>query len=261
MRVCLLLEFLALFFSECLLGQAVPQRLLVDLNPNHVSPHQQKNCALKRMVGQHHVWTFQWANMEQRIKNIFVGGLLALGLFGAAIAGPLEDGLTAYQDGDYAEALRLWRPLANQGNAIAQAELGVMYTYGRGVPQNDAQAVAWLSKAAAQGNAWGEGRLGQMYLNGQGVQRDYAQAHMWLRKGAEQGDSLSQDSLGYLYETGKGVPQDYIQAHMWYNLAASDTQDAAVSETASQMRDLVAAKMTPAQVAEAQRLAREWRPK
>jgi uncharacterized protein len=88
-----------------------------------------------------------------------------------------------------------------------------------------------------------------------------AQAIAWLHKGAAQGHSLSQDSLGFLYETGKGVPQDYVQAHMWYNLAASDAQDAVMSETASQMRDLVAAKMTPAQIAEAQKMAREWKPR
>jgi TPR repeat protein len=133
-----------------------------------------------------------------------------------------------------------------------------MYTDGRGVPQDNARAVAWLRKAAEQGNAEGEGRLVEMYVDGQGVPQDYAQAIAWLRKGAAQGHSLSQDSLGFLYETGKGVPQDYVQAHMWYNLAASDAQDAVMSETASQMRDLVAAKMTPAQIAEAQKMAREW---
>jgi TPR repeat protein len=78
-----------------------------------------------------------------------------------------------------------------------------MYTYGRGVPQDNARAVAWLRKAAEQGNAEGEGRLGEMYVNGQGVPQDYAQAIAWLRKGAAQGHSLSQDSLGFLYETGK----------------------------------------------------------
>ena len=175
------------------------------------------------------------------------------------MAGPLEEGVNAYQNGDYARALRLWRPLANQGNAIAQAHLGLMYIFGRGVPKNDAEAVAWLRKAAAQGNSEGEGRLGVMYLYGEGVPQDYAQAQMWLRKGAEQGDFVAQDGLGYLYETGKDVPQDYVQAHMWYNLAASDAQDAAMSDTASQQRDLVAATMTPAQIAEAQRMAREWK--
>ena len=190
--------------------------------------------------------------MKQLTKTFIAGGVLGLTLFGAAVAGPLEDGMTAYQKGDYAEALRLWRPLANQGNAAAQAGLGVMYTYGRGVPQNDAQAVAWLRKSAAQGNSEGEARLGVMYFNGQGVSQDYAQAHMWLRKGAEQGNSLSQGQLGFLYET-------YVQAHMWYNLAASDPQDA--DNTSAQMRDLLAAKMTPAQIAEAQRMAREWVPR
>jgi TPR repeat protein len=94
------------------------------------------------------------------------------------------------------------------------------------------------------------------------VLQDYAQAQMWLRKGAEQGNSLAQSTLGFLYQTGKGVPQDFVQAHMWYNLSASDSQFAhETDETSARMRDLVAAKMTPDQIAEAQRLAREWKPK
>ena len=148
----------------------------------------------------------------------------------------------------------------SQGNADAQAGLGVMYTYGRGVPQNDAQAVAWLRKAAAQGNAGGEGRLGEMYVKGQGVPQDYAQAHMWLRKGAEQGNSLSQDEPRFsVRDRQRRAARLCAGAHVVQSGGVC-TQDAAIA-TSAQMRDLVAAKMTPAQIAEAQKMASEWVPK
>jgi uncharacterized protein len=120
--------------------------------------------------------------MNQRIKTLCVGGLLALALFGVAAAGPLEESRTALESGDYAEVLRLLRPLANQGNATAQAQLGVMYANGQGVPHNDAQALVWFRKAAEQGNAIAQASLGAMYAGGRGVPQDYAQGVAWFRK-------------------------------------------------------------------------------
>ncbi len=137
-----------------------------------------------------------------------------------AIAGPLEDGFTAYEKGDYATALRLWRPLAEQGNAEAQVGLGLLY------------------------------------LNGWGVPRDYAAAVAWYRKGAEQGAAKAQNNLGLLYTHGVGVPRDFVQAHMWFTLSAAQGNADATKNRAN-----AAAKMTPAQIAEAQKLAREWKPK
>ena len=91
--------------------------------------------------------------MKQWIKVFFAGGILALALFSVATAGPLEDGQAAYQRSDYSTALQIFRPLAEQGNAFAQANLGWMYAQGQGVAQDYAQAVAWWRKAADQGNA------------------------------------------------------------------------------------------------------------
>ena len=139
---------------------------------------------------------------------------------GSGAAGPYEDALAAYKKGDYATALRLLRPLADQGNARAQNNLGAMYDAGRGVPQ------------------------------------DYAAAVSWYRKAAEQGYGLGQQNLAAMYFTGQGVAQDYVQAHMWWNLSAAQGD-----ANAAKQRDLVAAKMTPAQIAEAQKLVREWKPK
>ena len=86
-------------------------------------------------------------------KSIFAGGVLALNMLGSAAAGPLQDGAAAYQRGDYAMAMRLLRPFADQGNALAEVSLGLMYQKGQGVPQDYAQAVLWHRKAADQGIA------------------------------------------------------------------------------------------------------------
>ena len=95
-----------------------------------------------------------------------------------------------------------------------------------------------------------------MYENGQGVPQDKAEAVEWYRLAAEQGDANAQNNLGFMYGNGRGVPQDYVEAHKWYNLAASNGNDLARNN-----RDIIAGLMTAEQIAEAQRLAREWQPK
>jgi uncharacterized protein len=88
------------------------------------------------------------------------------------------------------------------------------------------------------------------------VPQDYAAAAAWYRRAAEQGNQFAQFNLGVMYEIGQGVPQDYVLAHMWFNLAAVQNHIDAIKN-----RDLVSAKMTPAQIADAWRQAREWKPK
>ena len=154
-----------------------------------------------------------------------------------------------------------YRKAAEQGNADAQFNVGVMYANGRGVPQDYAQARDWYRKAAEQGNADAQFNVGVMYANGQGVPQDYGQALVWYRKAAEQGAAAAQGNLGVMYAKGEGVPRDDAQAYMWFNLAASRASDdgnTELRETAIEGRDEVAAKLTPAQVEEAQRMAREW---
>jgi TPR repeat protein len=102
-----------------------------------------------------------------------------------------------------------------------------------------------------------------MYKHGQGVPQDSAQAVTWYRRAAEQGLALAQLDLGLMYETGQGVSQDNIQAHKWLNQAAAraSASEHQLRELAVAGRDRVAARMTAAQIAEAQRLAREWKPR
>ncbi len=206
-----------------------------------------------------------------RLGLFLAGVVLSLMLTGGAAAGPLEEGVTeewanafaAFFWGDFATALRLWRPLAEQGDADAQSSLGMMYEEGQGVPQSYAEAVKWYRLAAEQGDATAQNRLGVMYATDQGVPQDYAEAVKWFRLAAEQGDAETQNRLGIMYREGQGVPQDYVQAHMWFNLAASwfSAPEAENRDKAVENRDLAASKMTPAQIAEAQKLAREWKPK
>ena len=123
------------------------------------------------------------------------------------------------------------------------------------------EAVRWYRKAADQGNARGQHNLGIMCEIGQGVPQDYAEAAKWYRKAAEQGDANAQSNLGIMYAKGQGLPQNYVLAHMWYNIAAlrypaSEKED---REQAVRNRDLISSKMTPAQIAEAQRLVQEWK--
>ena len=98
-----------------------------------------------------------------------------------------EDGVAAHQRGDFTIAMRLWRPLAEQGNADAQCSLGFMYENGRGVPQDHAAAANWYRRAADQGHAGAQFNLGRMYAHGQGVPQDEAAAANWYRRAADQG--------------------------------------------------------------------------
>jgi TPR repeat protein len=161
---------------------------------------------------------------------------------------------------NFPEAIRWFRTAADQGNAGAQNKLGIMYQQGRGVPQSYADARNWYRKAAEQGYAYAQHNLGVLYFGGLGTPQDYTEAANWYRKAAKRGYAEAQNNLGVLYNNGRGVPQDYVQAHMWFNLAATNFDGAHKKEGRDQAlnnRDLVAAKMTREQIAEAQRLAQE----
>ncbi|HHF3816987.1 TPA: tetratricopeptide repeat protein, partial [Haemophilus influenzae] len=150
----------------------------------------------------------------------FTKTLLTTALFGASIfsfqstawADTLEQqfqqGLTAYEQSNYQTAFKLWLPLAEQGNAKAQYNLGVMYGNGRGVKQDYFKAVNWYRKAAEQGHADAQLNLGYMYEKGRGVKQDDFEAVKWYRQAAEQGHADAQFNLGNMYAKGLGVKQD-----------------------------------------------------
>src|SRR5512141_2735038 len=203
--------------------------------------------------------------MRWHMRRTAAAVILIISLFLAvpAIAGPLNDGIAAYDRGDYKTAYRLIQPLADKGLPEAQFNLGLMYYNGHGVPQDYGEAMKWYWKAAYQGFSPAQHNLGVMYDNGQDVTQDDTEAARWYRRAAEQGEATAQANFADMYAFGRGVPQDYVLAHMWFNLAASRYPASEIDKRKKVIdnRELVASKMTPAQIAEAQKLAREWKPK
>jgi TPR repeat protein len=148
------------------------------------------------------------------ISTIAVG--IVLFVAQAANAGQLEDGTAAHARGDFAGAVALWRPLANQGNAQAQFFMGTMYE------------------------------------NGKGVAQDYKEAMKWYRLAADyKGYEAPLYALGSMYRNGRGVAQDYVHAYMWYSIAASSGGYVGTS-----LRDGLAKNMSPEQIAQGQELAK-----
>ncbi len=172
----------------------------------------------------------------------------------------LDHARDAYEAGDYAGAFTEYKALAKQGNAIAQFNLGIMYKKGRGVPKNHSKAVAWFRKAADQGDAIAQHQLGKMYMSGYGVQQSYVEAFKWYKRSAEDGYVKAQYRIGVMYKSGQGAEKNNVLAYMWFSVAVSRSYYPE-NLKASNARDAVATKMTPAEIAEAQRLAREWKPK
>jgi TPR repeat protein len=151
------------------------------------------------------------------------------------------------------EAVRWWNLAASQGVAAAQYKLGLCYCNAQGVPQDYTKAVRWFRKAAEQGEAMAQGKLGDAYYIGVGVPSNHAEAVKWYRAAAEQGVAAAQRHLGIMYGLGQGVQQDYAEAYMWYTLAAEQHDNNAVHN-----RDSIAEFMTPAQIAEGQRLSQDF---
>ena len=142
---------------------------------------------------------------------------------------------------------------AEQGNVDAQFVLGAMYVHGSEVAQDYKQAAAWYRKAAEQGDANAQGLLGVLYKYGMGVAQDDKQAVAWTRKAAEQGDAAAQYLLGAMYFHGRGVAQDYKLAYVWSSVSAANGDvDAATN------RDILAKRLSPAVLAEAQALAGQY---
>jgi hypothetical protein len=198
---------------------------------------------------------------HESIQQAAIGLFQTLGLARGAADG--DAAYAAYQKGDYAAALRLARPLAAEGDARAQSTLGLLYYGGRGLPQDYGEALRWFRAAADHDDTTAQLHLGVMFSEGRGVPQDSAEAAKWFHRAADLGDGHAQYNLGLFYAKGEAGEPDYVSAHMWFNLAvahfpASDTSDRIA---ATNYRDLVAKKMTPDQIAEAQERARGWKPK
>ncbi len=153
--------------------------------------------------------------------------------------------------GNYEDAAKWYLKSAEQGDAQAQHDLAVLYVNGTGVPQDYAEAVKWFALAAAQGDVESQYSLGLRYLKGDKVEQDFAESVKWFRMAADQGNADAQLSLARRYIAGEGVTKDPVEAYKWSALA-----DANGKWGASDVRDNLAATMTPEQIADAkQRVA------
>ncbi len=196
--------------------------------------------------------------LQTRIKNRLIRrGIVALALLATLPGAPVAAGQTfdeavaAYDRGDYATAVRGFLVHAEQGDATAQYKLGVMYNYGWGVPEDEAEEVRWYRLAADQGNAAAQFNLGNMYAKGAGVLKDEAEAVRWYRLAADQGDATAQSNLGVMHANGEGVLKDSVLAHMWLNIAGANG-----NEVARENRDNLERDMTRAEISRATELAR-----
>ena len=134
--------------------------------------------------------------MRKLTATIYLTVAVLLGSIGVSASGDLQKGVSAYQSGDYATALREFTPLAKRGNAAAQNLLGDMYRQGKGVPRDDNSAVKWWTLAAKQGKARAQSNLGVMYQFGLGVFQNYEEAARWYELAANQGNSIAKKQLG-----------------------------------------------------------------
>ena len=160
----------------------------------------------------------------------------------------------AYAEEVTKENVEKIRTKADQGDAVAQYNLGFYYANGFGLPEDDAEAVKWFRKAAEQGNADAQHSLGNHYYYGTGVQQDYTEAVKWFSKLADQGSRPAQIRVGECYQNGEGVQKDLVTAYMWFNLASYNGR-------AEDKREAIAKRMTKEQIAEGQKLSREWQEK
>lgn len=164
---------------------------------------------------------------------------------------------------DYVEATKWCSKAAYQGDIRAQIKLAAMYANGEGVPQDYVEAMDWYRRAAYRGNPTAQARIGILYAKGHGVPQDMREAAKWYRRAATQGEATAQHNLGLSYASGQGLSQSQVQAYKWISLAViwSLYSDDKENSAATQSRDFLATKMTPAQITKAQKLAREWKPR
>src|SRR5665213_3152764 len=188
--------------------------------------------------------------MRKFLMLAIAAGALTFGTL-ATMADQLQDGASAFQRTDYRTALAAWKPLATQGNPVAQNNLGIMYLDGKGVPQNTSEAVRYLSLSAAAGSSLGQNNLGGLYRDGKGVPRDFGKAGQWFAASAAQGNSAGMYNLGLMYELGQGMKAEPFHAYMWYALAA----DMGNMPNAAAHRDAPWRRMTPAAQNQARTLA------
>jgi len=179
--------------------------------------------------------------------------VMILSLVGPAAAANLDEAVAAAHRAEYATALRQLSPLAEQGDARAQFDIGFMHAYGWGVSRNPAEAMIWYRKAADQGLPLAQHFLGLAYVNGEGVRSDDAEAARWFARAAAQGFPQSQYMLGLLNVDGRGVAKNLTQGYAWLVIAGQ-------GGVRSAARIVPKLALTEVQRAQAQEIIVQWKP-
>ena len=152
--------------------------------------------------------------------------------------------------------IRALHSLAEQGNAEAQFNLGLVYDRGREVPKDKHEALRWYRLAATQGDTFAQHALGDNYWEGTGVPKNDTEAVRWWRLAADKGFAPAQHSLGKILSGGgQGVPSDKTQAYMWLMLSAAQGD-----EEAGRQGNLLSKQLKPAEMTTAKKLVNQWKP-
>jgi TPR repeat protein len=193
-----------------------------------------------------------WNNSSQ-IRQILTLALVAALIW---LGVPALRANAEFQPADCTAGGKLWRALAEQGEAHAQFKLGACYERGQGVLQDYTEAMRWYRRAAAQGYQAAMWHLWDMYRRNHGIPSERQAAHLWLRTAANEGDAVAQYFLAEASMNGKYEPPDLVKAYMWFILSARQSFPPAMHQ-----QDLLATQLLPSQIAKAQRLAMEREPK
>ncbi len=203
-------------------------------------------------------WTWTVLSDMKKIGLLVFVFMLPLIAAAGDGAGDFQTAMTFYegsseQPPDYGEAVRLFRIAAEKGHVEARTYLGMCYLNGQGTVQNYAEAFKWIERAAGAGDLKGQYLLGEMYRSGHGVGRDFEKARLWFDRAARQDYAPAQSVLAGMYASGQQIGLNYVLAHMWWNILA-----AGGSEEAGRSREKIEQYMSSAQIAKAQKLAREY---
>ena len=160
--------------------------------------------------------------------------------------------VTEKQKAEKQKLFKRFRDAADRGFAPAFTALGMLYSLGEGVEEDQKESVKWYRKASKKGDSLAQYLLGEQYLKGRGVEKSEIEANKWWQKAAEKGEAQAQASLALAFYEGSGVLEDHVAAYVWFNLAAANDL-----EVAKKFKTVLSSKMEAAEIADAQNLSRE----
>ena len=198
----------ALAYKEALRKASNPKGLVA--NQREAWRHREKECSSKACL-------VEWFSQRQTYLSATPSQPIAQSPSSDRPSALLATAQKALKEKDYALAFNLFKPLAEQGNSEAQANLGLMYELGQGTEKDFFEAFKWYRSAADQGTAWAQANLGFAYIDGRGTEKNDREGAKWLRKSAMQGGTRAQEVLGAMYNQGRGFPQGHKEVIEWIN--------------------------------------------